>query len=73
MTWYELIWEWEEEDGNVAHIAQNDIAPEDVQIVMENPIGEGTSRTSNRPIVFGYTPDGRKIAAILRREVHVES
>ena len=64
MAWVELIWEWDEEDGNVAHIREHGLTPEDVEYVLENPIGQDHSRSSSRPIVFGYTPDGRRIAVV---------
>lgn len=64
MTWFELIWEWDEEDGNVAHIAEHGVSPEDVAEVLENPIRHENSRTSGRAIVFGYTSDGRRIAVV---------
>lgn len=31
MPWFELIWKWDEEDGNVAHIAKHGVSPEDVE------------------------------------------
>lgn len=64
MPWFELIWEWDEEDGNVAHIAEHGVSPEDVEEVFEHPIRYEKSRTSGRPIVFGYTNDGRRIAVV---------
>lgn len=64
MAWFELTWEWDEEDGNVAHICEHGLTPEDVEHVIENPIGYDRSRSSDRPIVFGYAPDGRKIAVV---------
>jgi uncharacterized DUF497 family protein len=64
MTWYELIWEWDEADGNVAHITEHGLNVEDVEFAIENSIGEAKSRSSGRPILFGYTPDGRKIAVV---------
>ncbi len=64
MPWFELIWEWDEPDGNVAHIAEHDLTPEDVEYVLENPIREEKSRSSGRPVVFGYTEDGRRIAVV---------
>jgi len=64
MPWVELIWEWDEPDGNVAHIAEHDLTPEDVEYVLENPIHEERSRSSGRFLVFGYTEDGRRIAVI---------
>lgn len=64
MAWYELIWEWDEQDGNVAHIAEHGISPEDVEHVLANPIRTERSRPSGRPIAFGYTADGRRIAVV---------
>ena len=64
MAWYELIWEWDEEDGNVAHIAEHGICPEDVEHALANPIRKERSRSSGRQIAFGYTPDGRRIAVV---------
>ena len=32
MPWFELIWEWDKEDGNVGpHIAEHGVSPEDVR------------------------------------------
>jgi uncharacterized DUF497 family protein len=64
MPWFELIWEWDEEDGNVAHIAEHDIGPEDVELVFEHPIRHEKSRSSGRPVMFGYASDGRRIAVV---------
>ena len=64
MPWYELIWEWDEEDGNVAHIAEHGLLPEDVEHALANPIRKERSRSSGRQIAFGYTPDGRRIAVV---------
>ena len=64
MPWYELIWEWDEEDGNVAHIAEHGLLPDDVEHALANPIRKERSRSSGRQIAFGYTPDGRRIAVV---------
>ena len=51
----------------MAHIAQNDLTPEDVNAVLMDPVEIGTigtSRSSKRPIAFGYTPDGRYICVV---------
>ena len=64
MPWYELIWEWDEEDGNVAHIAEHGLSPEDVEEVFEHPIWYEKSRSSGRPLVFGYASDGRRIVVV---------
>ena len=64
MPWFELIWEWDDEEGNVARIAEHGVSPEDVEEVFENPVGQKKSRSSGRPIMFGYTSDGRRIAVV---------
>ncbi len=64
MPWCELIWEWDQEDGNVAHIAEHGLSPEDVEEVFEHPILYEKSRSSGRPLVFGYARDGRRIAVV---------
>ena len=64
MPWFELIWEWDEEDGNVAHIAEHGLSPEDVEEVFEHPIRYEKSRSSGRAMVFGYSNDGRRIAVV---------
>jgi hypothetical protein len=56
------IWDLDDDPaGNVQHIAENDLTKEDVQFVLDNPESHGVSRSSGRPCVFGYTPDGRYI------------
>lgn len=64
MAWFDVFWEWDEEDGNVAHIAEHDLTPDDVEYVLANPLKQEQSRSSDRPIVFGYTADGRRIAVV---------
>ena len=53
MAWFELIWEWDEPEGNVAHIAEHGLSPEDVEHVVENSIAKEKSRSSGRSMVFG--------------------
>jgi len=42
----------------------NDLEPEEVDHVLLNYESTGTSRTTGRPCVFGYTPDGRYIIVV---------
>ncbi|MEO8494587.1 MAG: hypothetical protein ABI614_05930 [Planctomycetota bacterium] len=63
MPYYEVIWN-EEPGGNLEHIAEHDLTPEDVEEVIFNPVDRDTSRTSGLPIVFGFTPDGRYILVV---------
>jgi uncharacterized DUF497 family protein len=53
----EIIWNYEP-DENVAHIEEHGLTVEDVEFVLENYESAGESRSSQRPCVFGYTPEG---------------
>ena len=50
--------------GNVEHIADHGLTPEDVVYAMETAIGHDVSHSSGRPIVYGFTPDDRYIVVI---------
>ena len=56
---------WDE--GNVAHIADHGLDPEDVNHVLRNPSDSGFSRSSGLPCIFGYTPDGDDVIVIYER------
>ncbi len=64
MPYYDVFWNFEDEDGNVAHIAEHDLIPDDVNAVLMDPEETGVSRSSGRPIAFGYTLDGRYICVV---------
>ena len=64
MAFYDIFWNDEDEDGNVAHIAEHGLTPEDVNAVLIAPDEIGISRSSRRPIAFGHTPDGRYICVV---------
>ena len=64
MPTYDIFWNYEDEDGHVAHIAEHGLTPADVNAVLAAPGETGVSRSSRRPIVFGYTPDGRYICVV---------
>jgi hypothetical protein len=61
-----VAWDMDDDpDGNVQHIALNGITVEEVEEVLlneNNPVGE--SRSSGRPITFGKTVTGRRIAVV---------
>jgi uncharacterized DUF497 family protein len=63
MPYFDFIWELTE-NGNVAHIAENGLTPDDVEPIVLNPDRVGVSRSSGRPIAFGETKDGRVIAVV---------
>ncbi len=63
MPYFEIIWN-EEPGGNIEHIAEHGLNPEDVEEVIFNPVDRDVSRSSGLPIVFGFTPDGRYILVV---------
>jgi len=63
MPYSEFIWN-EEPGGNVEHIAEHGLDPEDVEDVIFNSVDRDVSRTSGLPIAFGFTPDGRYIMVV---------
>ena len=63
MPYHEIIWN-EELGGNVEHIAEHNLTPEDVEEVFFNPVDRDVSRSSGLPIVFGFTADGRYILVV---------
>ena len=65
MRYFQIIWDDDDDEtGNVAHIAEHGLTPEDVEYVIENPEVEETSHSSGRPCMFGYTPGGDYIVVI---------
>lgn len=63
MPYYEIIWN-EESGGNVEHIAEHGLTPEDIEEVLFHPLDRDVSRSSGLPVVFGFTPDGRYILVV---------
>ncbi|MCC6124464.1 MAG: hypothetical protein IT426_05865 [Pirellulales bacterium] len=64
MPWYDIFWNYEDPDGNVAHISENGLTPEEVDSILMDPEETGISRTSGRPIAVGCLPDGRYICVV---------
>jgi hypothetical protein len=64
MPWYEVFWNYEDADGNVAHIAENGLTPEEVDFILMDPEETAISRASGRPIAFGFLPDGRYVCVV---------
>ena len=60
---YDVVWN-PEPNGNIEHIAEHDLTPDDVEAVLFNPIAHDVSRSSGRPLVFGFTPDGRFVVVV---------
>lgn len=57
MPWQDIIWN-HEEGGNVDHITDNGLSIGDVEHVVMNAGRYGKSRSSERPILFGFTEAG---------------
>lgn len=62
----EVVWDAEDDpDGNVQHIAANGLTRDEVEDVLSDPGNPtATSRSSGRPITFGWTGTGRHIAVV---------
>jgi len=62
----QVIWDLpDEEDGNVEHLAEHGITPEEAEEVLFDPNSETTrSRTSGENITFGETGEGRYLAVV---------
>ena len=63
MPWYDIIWNYEP-GGNADHVAEHGLTPEEVEAVICDPLEKTTSRSTGRPVVTGYTPDGRLILVV---------
>ena len=56
MNIFRILWDDPDDpDGNVQHIAEHGLEIEDVEEVLSNPTSEGTSASTGRPCVWGYT------------------
>ena len=63
MSYYDVIWN-PEPGGNVEHIAEHGLTPDDVEAVLFHPIAHDISRASGRPMVYGFTSAGRYIVVV---------
>ncbi len=61
-----MYWDLEDDpDGNVQHIAENGLSIDEVEDVLLNPGNEvGITRSTGRPITFGWTSTGRHIGVV---------
>ena len=65
MPLIDAIWDLSDNPyGNFQHIVANGLTPEDVEYVLNHSRRNANSRSSGRPIVFGDTPSGERIAVI---------
>jgi len=59
----EVIWDYGP-DGNVQHLAEHDVTPQEAEEVLADPITADVSRSTGRPIAFGLTRRGRRLAVV---------
>ena len=58
MPWYDFVWNYEP-GGNVGHIEEHGLTPEDVEEAICNPLGKKVSRssgTSNDHWIYARRP-----------------
>lgn len=60
MPHFEFIWT----DEIIAHLAEHGVTPEDFELVVRHPLSKGISRSTDLPVAWGYTSDGRYIMAV---------
>ena len=62
----QFIWDLPDEpDGNYAHIAEHDVTPDEYEEAFhDDPSPPGTSRSSGRPIKFGWTSTGKHLGVV---------
>ncbi len=62
----EVVWDLEDDpNGNVQHIAEHGVTPKEVEEVLNDPASQtGGSRSSGRPMTFGYTAAGRALVVV---------
>ncbi len=65
MGYSRVIWDLPNDPaGNVTHIDEHGITQDEVEEVLERPVSESISRSSGRPIAFGFTTTGKSIAVV---------
>jgi uncharacterized DUF497 family protein len=60
-----VIWDLENDpNGNVQHIGEHGVSCEEVEDIFRSPEANGFSSTSGRPILWGYTWEGRYLKVV---------
>jgi hypothetical protein len=64
-----LLWDLDDDpEGNVRHIAEHGITPEEVEEVLNDPnTSFGVSRSSGLPMAFGWSSRGRHLTVVFER------
>jgi uncharacterized DUF497 family protein len=66
MPHLEVIWTGGP-NGNVRHLAEHGVNCQEAEDVLADPIATDVSRSTGRPIAFGFTRAGRKLAVVYER------
>ena len=65
MRFFQFNWDDpDDSNGNVQHVAEHGLTIDEVEHVLLHPAAEGTSQSSGRPCIFGFTPSGEYIIVI---------
>jgi hypothetical protein len=69
MAIVQVIWDLRDDpQGNLQHIAEHDVTPEEVEEVLENRWNEAVaSASSGNPIAFGWTSTGKYLAVVFEK------
>lgn len=57
-----FFYQWDDE--NEQHVAEHGITPEEFEEVVSDPVETKESRSSGRPMAFGYTASGKYLACV---------
>lgn len=60
MPYYQFFWTAE----IVAHLAENNVTPEEFEDVVSAPASTDRSQSSARPMAFGFTDEGRYLVCV---------
>ena len=63
MRYFDIVWN-DEPGGNVEHVREHGLSREDVESVLQDPIRTSFSKSSGRPVAFGFTTDERFICVV---------
>lgn len=65
MSFQTIIWDLDDDpEGNVQHCAEHGVTTEEVEEAIANPIDVDTSRSTDRPVLFGETNSGRHLLIV---------
>ncbi|QDU36841.1 hypothetical protein Mal4_11410 [Maioricimonas rarisocia] len=65
MGWTTVVWNDDPQDGNIEHVEQHGLTVEEVEHVLSDFDRMEVSRRSGLPIIFGFLPDGRRVAVVI--------